>query len=272
MPDLVGESVERAESQLAPYNVRITKVSRIAPSAPGLVLTQEPAAGSAFPTSAKLTVSVAPPTVPDVTNTTFGNAERQLQDLGFEVVEVPLFDDKLLDGVVVKQDPAAGAKNAGQVTLQVARRPAVKYLSDLEPVDKDHYGSFDTGTQKSNSISYAHGIFLSLYQGINATVDYDLSRQYRQLIGSVGLNDKAATNSAVKLEVYGDDRLLKEFTLTFGTTTELDVDVTKVLRLRLSISLLRGNGGVVLGDARLQGLPSEVGSGASASPTPSVVR
>lgn len=268
MPDLVGQSIERAESQLAFYNVRITRVSRIAPNTPGLVLTQVPPAGSAFPASVTLTVSVAPPTVPEVTNTTFGNAQQMLQDLGFEVVEVPIFDDKLVDGVVVKQDPAAGAKNIGQVTLQVARRPAVKYLSDLEPVDRAHYNSFNTGTQKSNSISYAHGIYISSYSGVNATVDYDLSRQYRQLVGSVGLNDEASTDSEVKLEVYGDDRLLKEFTLTFGTTTKLDVDVTKVLRLRLSISSLRGNGGVVLGDARLQGLPSEV----SSSPSPNATQ
>jgi hypothetical protein len=267
MPDLVGETVERAESQLALFNVRIKRVSRIAPNAPGLVLTQEPVAGSAFSTSVTLTVSVAPPTVPDVTNTTFGNAQRQLQNLGFEVVEVPVFDDKLVDGVVVKQDPTPGTKNAGLVTLQVARRPAVKYLSDLEPVDKAHYNSFETGTQKSNSISYAHGTYISLYSGVNATIDYDLSRQYRQLVGSVGLNDKASTDSTVKLEVYGDDRLLKEFTLTFGTTTELDVDVTKVLRLQLSISLLRGNAGVVLGDARLQGLPAEVSPSLSPTPT-----
>lgn len=265
MPDLVGVSVETAQSQLSKYNVRITKESRIDPNAPGVVLEQDPPAGAAFPNAVTLTISVAPPSVPDITNKTFGEAQRKLQDLGFKVVEVPIFDDQLVDGIVVKQDPSAGTKNAGQVTLQVARRPAVKYLSDLEPVEKAHYNQISVGTQKSNSVAYAHGISVSLYSGVNATIGYDTSRQYRQLIGSVGLDDKAATDSQVKFEIYGDDRLLKDADLTFGTTTKLDVDLTGVLRLRLSMTSLRGNGAVVLGDVRLQGLPSEVSPG----PTPS---
>lgn len=264
MPDLVGMMVEDASADLVAFNVQITEHARIAPEAPGTVLEQDPVAGSRFQTQVALMVSVAAPLVPDVTNSTFGDAEKVLQDLGFTVVELPIFDNALVDGVVVKQDPPAGTANAGQVTLQVARRPAVQFLSDVTPVSKGSV-SVDDGTQESNSITYAHGLLVDVY-GSNGEVDYNLSRKYRQLIGSAGLDDNADTSSVMKLEVYGDDRLLDEYTLTFGTTTPIDIDVTQMLRLRLSISSLSGDAKAVLGDVRLQGLPSEVQTPSTSTP------
>ena len=266
MPDLVGMTVEDASADLAEFNVQISKDARIAAQKPGTVLEQDPVAGSRFQTKVTLVVSVAAPQVPDVTNSAFGDVEKQLTDLGFTVKEIPVFDESLIDGVITKQDPPPGAANAGTVTLTVARRPAVQFLSDLEDVSPG-YVSADRGTQKSNGISYAHGILVDTF-GSPGELEYDLSRQYRQLIGEVGLDDAADTGSVVKLEMYGDERRLADYTLIFGTTTPVDIDVTGILRLRLSISALEGRSQTVLGDLRLQGLPSEVGTSSTSTPTP----
>jgi len=266
MPDLVGMTVEEASADLAEFNVQISKDARIAAQKPGTVLEQDPVAGSRFQTKVTLVVSVAAPRVPDVTNSAFGDAKTQLTDLGFTVEEIPVFDESLVDGVITKQDPPPGAANAGTVTLTVARRPAVQFLSDLENVSQ-LYVSVDRGTQKSNGVPYAHGILVDTF-GSSAVLEYDLSRKYRQLIGEVGLDDGADTSSVVKVEVYGDDRRLAEYTLTFGTTTPLDIDVTGILRLRLSISALEGRSKSVLGDLRLQGLPSEVETASTSTPSP----
>lgn len=65
-PDLVGQSYDDALRFLSPYNVRITKKSKIAADTPGTVIAQEPVGGSPFSQSITLTLSVSPPAVPDV--------------------------------------------------------------------------------------------------------------------------------------------------------------------------------------------------------------
>ena len=61
-----------------------------------------------------------------------------------------------------------------------------------------------------------------------------------------------------QIEIYGDGRQLTEQNITFGTTTPVQVDVTDVLRIRISVSVTDGKGSVVLGDFRAQGLQSEI--------------
>lgn len=101
-------------------------------------------------------------------------------------MQLPLFDDPLVEGLVVAQDPSVGAADAKQGTLTVARRSAVQFLSDLQPV-ADQGADVTSGTQKSHSIPYAHGILVDVSSSAGS-IDYDLSRKYRQLVGDVGLH------------------------------------------------------------------------------------
>ena len=257
MPDLVGQSEEDARAVLAPLNVQVTSEVKIAPEPEGTVIDQDPVAGSKFSQRVTLVVSISPPVVPDVTGQTFGTAEATLLDLGFTVEEKPVFDGERVDGLVIEQEPPAGSRNAGEVILSVVRRPVVAYLSDMEPVTYVDIG-YSNGTAKSNGKTYPHGVLLEPYSEGVGSVEYDLSRQYRRAIGQIGLEDQTSSDAQYKVEMYGDGRLLTEVVIDFGTTTDLEVDVTDVLRLKVTAAALTGEGGVVLGDFRAEGLESEV--------------
>ena len=260
MPDFVGGTVDQAEAVLKPLNVRIKKQNQISAEPAGTIVEQDPVAGADFAQSVTLTVSIAPPVVPDVTQKTFGNAQETLADLGFEVKENPVFDEKLADGLVVEQDPPAGATNASEVTLNVVRRPVVAYLSDMEAVSQAGVSGPQPGVQKANGKAYSHGVAVTPYNNAVGTVEYDLSRQYRRLVGELALDDKSPSAAVAKVEIYGDGRLLTEPDIAFGKTTSVDVDVTDVLRLRIAFSETDGNGQapIILGDFKAQGVQSEV--------------
>jgi len=259
MPDFVGGSVEEAEAVLKPLNVRIKTVNLISAEPAGTITAQDPVAGADFAQAVTLTVSIAPATVPDVTQKTFGTAKDTLTKLGFTVKENPVFDEKLADGLVIAQDPPAGATNAAEVTLNVVRRPVVAYLADMTYVTRTSLYEPAPGTQKANGKSYSHGLLMTPSNG-NSTgsVEYDFSRQYRQLTGELGLDDKSGSSAAGKVEIYGDGRLLTQVDIPFGTTVPVDADVTDVLRLKINVSVVDGTGAVVMGDFRAQGLQSEV--------------
>lgn len=262
MPDFVGGTQEAAEAVLKPLNVRIKTQNQISAEPAGTVVAQEPVAGADFAQSVTLTISIAPPAVPDVTQQTYGTAEQTLTKLGFSVKENPIFDEKRADGLVIEQNPAAGATNASEVTLNVVRRPVVVYLSDMTPVSNEGLWAFRTGIQKANGKSYSHGVAPVPTRTSVGTVEYDLSRQYRRLVGEIALDDKSPTGAVGKVEIYGDGRLLTDPSIAFGTTTPVDVDITDVLRLRIAISETGGDGSapVILGDFKAQGLQSEVES------------
>lgn len=267
MPDFTGITLSAAQAALAQHNVQIKTVNKIDPQPAGTVIEQDPVAGAPFAQVVTLTVATAPASVPDVIGETFAEAEQELIELGFEVTENPIFDQKLTDGLVQGQNPPAGTGNAAEVTLDVVRRPVVTYLADMEPVDRDDYQSYDTGTAKSNGKSYSHAVTISPYaSGSPGSVEYDFSRQYRQLKGDLGLGDKSDSAATGKVEIYGDGRQLLAQDVPFGTTTPVDIDVTNVLRLKIIFSTVDGRGSIVFGDFAAQGLQSEVG--ASGSPTP----
>lgn len=259
MPDLTGVQLEDAKADLAQYNVRIIEKSKISSEPVGTIIEQNPVAGADFAQTITLIVSTAPPVVPDVTGQTFGKAEEALEKLGFTVIESPVFDQTLADGLVTAQDPAAGTSNAAEVTLSVVRRPVVAFLADMEPVSREATDSYIPGVQKSNGKSYSHGLLIDPWTA-GATVEYDFSRQYRRMTGELGLDDKSDSSALGKVEIYGDGRLLTTTDVPFGTTIPVDVDVTDVLRLKINVSVLDGKGAVVFGDFQAQGLQSEVSS------------
>jgi len=258
MPDFVGQTVPEAEAILKPLNVRIKKIPLIAQEAAGTIIEQDPVAGADFAQTVTLTVSTAPATVPDVTNKTFADAEAALTKLGFIVKQNPVFDQKRADGLVIAQNPPADTSNVAEVTLDVVRRPVIAYLADMSTVAKDNLDEFTAGSPKANGVSYSHGLRVEPYAGYRADLEYDMSRQYRKLSGALGLDDKSASAAVGKVEIFGDGRQLTQVDVPFGSTIPVELDVTDVLRLKITISVVDGTGAVVLGDFVAQGLQSEV--------------
>jgi serine/threonine-protein kinase len=267
MPDLTGMTLSAAQAALAPYNVQVKTVNKIDAQPAGSVIEQDPVAGAPFAQLVTLTVSTAPATVPDVTGKTFRDAQQQLTKAGFTVVENPIFDQQKADGLVTGQNPPAGTGNAAEVTLDVVRRPAVTYLADMQPVSVDRMNYPTNGTTKANGKSYSHGLLMTPPASGIGTVEYDFSRQYRKLSGELGLDDKSDSAAVGKVEIYGDGRQLLAQDVPFGTTTPVDLDVTDVLRIKITVASVDGTSSIVFGDFAAQGLQSEVGASGSPAPT-----
>lgn len=273
MPDLVGQPYSSAFNVLAGYNVRITKRSKISPQQEGMVIEQDPVGGADFAQQVTLTVSVAPPVVPNVVGQTFDTAEQSLTGLGFSVRTVPDFDDPRADGLVVAQDPSKGTKNAAEVMLSVVRRPVQVYLADTQQVALEGTNTFATTAEKANGKNYSHSVIMSSYESSSASVEYDLSREYRRLIGAIAMANDASSNAEYRVEIFGDGRQLYADNVGFGVTKQLKADVTKVLRLKIVVTDLAGSkddsdSRLVFGDIRLQGLQSEVSASPTISSTP----
>lgn len=271
MPDYVGRDFTEAKSELSEFNVRVTRQDQIAAEPVGTVIEQSPDAGQDFSQDVALTVAIAPPEVPDVTGASFGDASQQLRRAGFSVVEEPVFDERERDGLVLSQTPAAGTTNAGEVRLRISRRPIVMYLADLEPVE-ENAGEYAVGTGSTNGEPYTHSVTVGAYGGFGsktATVAYDLSRDYRRLVGQVGLEDRSVSGTRYKVEIYGDGRNLFTEQVALGEAKPVDLDVTEVLRLTVSATLVEGDGSVVLADLRALGLETEVDATPSPSPSTS---
>ena len=272
MMDLIGRDFTDAHAELVGYNVQVTRRDKISAEKVGTVIAQSPQPGDEFAQRVELTVAIQPPDVPDVTGVSFGEASRRLEETGFEVVEVPVFDESEQDGLVVSQDPPAGATNAGEVRLTVSRRPVVKYIADMEAVSQSTGGLFEAGTASTNGEPYTHALTIGIPQYSStetASSEYDLSRDYRRLVGDVGLDDRAVCGTRYKVEVYGDERQLFSADLALGEVAPIDVDVTDVLRLELAVTKIAKNGSVVFADVRVQGLEEEVGANAASTPSSS---
>jgi hypothetical protein len=272
MPSLVGESLADARARLRKADIRDVTVEQEESSEPeGTVLDQDPAAGDKVTDGVTLTVAEEVTTLPDVVGKTLSDATNTLQSLGVDVTTTDLLDETKTDGTVVAQDPGAGGPLPDSVSLQVARQPVSIYLSDLEPVE----GSASPSTATVSGTPYPHSVvtYVDEYDDEPVDVGYDLGRHYRRLKATVGLSDDSPSESQVRIEVFGDGRSLFSQTVGLGTAVPVDIDVTGVLRLTISATMLNTEYGccdasIVWGDIRVLGTPSEVpGLGTSVTTT-----
>ncbi len=126
IPDVRGSSYESALSQLQALGFAVAKQDADSNQTAGTVIDQSPAANSfaAKGSTVTLTVSKGPQTsgIPGVEGTDEQTAKSQLEASGFKAkVEREDTTDEGLDGIVIRQDPAAGtqAKPKTRVTIVV---------------------------------------------------------------------------------------------------------------------------------------------------------
>jgi serine/threonine-protein kinase len=171
-------------------------------------------------------------------------------------------DEKATDGTILSQDPAAGAPMTGTMKVTVARQPVLTYLDSLTPVNNDWN---DTQAKELSGKAYPHsvGAYVSSCDP-GSEVEYNLSRGYRKLVATAGLDDNGRDDSLqMLLEIFADGRRVSATKVQYGKPTPLTVDVTGVLRVKVQWQPVGGSTGcdtdeLVLGDGRLLGLPGEV--------------
>jgi eukaryotic-like serine/threonine-protein kinase len=129
VPDVVGQPQDQATATLRAAGFEVGTTEREdAQADPGTVLEQDPAAGTQAAEGAQVTLTVATEpaevAVPDVAGQEEDDAQRALEDAGFDVqvvdepVETP--DE---DGIVTAQDPGADetAAPGSEITITVGR-------------------------------------------------------------------------------------------------------------------------------------------------------
>ncbi|MET8758814.1 protein kinase [Lentzea sp. NPDC004782] len=229
------------------------------------------ATGTSTVTSTRSTTSTVTSTrvtqlteMPDLVGKLLGQA-RDALPATLDVAVEEVFDNTKPDGTVTKQDPAPGAPVGKQVTLTVARPAFTTYLDMLKPANGSWSG-YQGEIIGMKDKSYPH----SLYAGVSAcsgkdSVEYNLSQGYRRFVATAGMsNESASADLQVQFEIFADEgRLLKNATVKLGEVVDLDLDVTKVLRLKIQWQPVRTRSNCdsnawVLGEAKLLGIAGEV--------------
>jgi eukaryotic-like serine/threonine-protein kinase len=129
VPDVTGQPFANAKSALQGQGFKVQRVDVQSDQYPkNVVVASDPPAGSSVAKGATVTLSVSkgPATtqVPDVTNQNQADATQILEGAGLTVAVVQEFvTDPSQDGIVISQDPAAGADaQAGEVvTIHVGK-------------------------------------------------------------------------------------------------------------------------------------------------------
>ena len=126
VPSVLNRPYEVALAQLQGAGFVVVRRGVDANRPAGIVIDQSPAGGETAPPGATVTLTVSkgppPSAVPDVTSLDRDAAVSRLEDSGFKANVIRKdTDDPSLDGVVLSQDPAAGAqaKPGARVTIVV---------------------------------------------------------------------------------------------------------------------------------------------------------
>lgn len=256
MPSVINMKEADARSAIlgAAQNAQIKVVSRKDSGKEGIVLEQDPRVGASISGTVTLTVSAGNPAVPDVKGQTFGTAKSTLETAGFTVKENPVADPTATDGTVIGQTPAAGERNAAEVTLDVARKDAATYLVDLVAIESKSI-QVSKNAAATNGVEYARAITLTPYsRGEQASISYNLGRGYRQFDAVIGVSDLASADTRATVDIQAEDgrSLYNAADLVLGQPVTAKVDVTNVLRLTIVVTATAGSDpDIVFGDPRL---------------------
>ncbi|MFE3139292.1 Stk1 family PASTA domain-containing Ser/Thr kinase [Streptomyces scopuliridis] len=127
VPDVTDKQKDKATDILEGENFQVDYKTEESAEDPGTVLAQDPEGGSMVEKASKITLTIATESqvsVPPVVGGLIGDAQNQLQQLGFTVVQNDVDSEQPL-GTVLEQDPQGGTKAAkgSQVTLKVSKGP-----------------------------------------------------------------------------------------------------------------------------------------------------
>lgn len=142
----------------------------------------------------------------------------------------------------------AAAPQAHAAPAQAAAPTHLYYLKD-RPVAEGYVGG---GLITINGQAYPRSIYMSAWAGSDNEAQYNLYRRCDRFEYVVGVTDDSTSVSVARFEVYGDNRRLKVIQLGFGRAVHQAVNVTHVLRLKVVVLGIKGNGYGGWGDASVR--------------------
>lgn len=116
--------------------------------------------------------------------------------------------------------------------------PNSTYLSELQEIPESS-GTIEKGSAEVNGKQLVHSVMLEVSSGNETkTVEYNLGRAWRTLTATCGVSDNAPANAKVRFEAFGDGNRLFSEVLTLGQSKSMNLNLTNVLRLKLTTTLL----------------------------------
>lgn len=263
MPSLTGLSEADAREALFQFGLTAEEVTvELAPAAgqAGLVIGQDPAAGTAKPKEATIRVSKAAK-VPKLVGASEAETRRQLGALGAQVTVESRYDaSNPAEGTVLGSTPAEGEPLVDAITLVVSTPPSSVFAAQIEPVE----GACGSTEAQVDGRRLEDVLTCSVSVGADEpeVQEWALNREITALRFSLGQDDEGETGFPVTARVYVDGTLVEEGTAEFGTTTPFDVAVQNALRVRIELSAPGGaccdTVSAVLVDAKFLGSPDAV--------------
>jgi serine/threonine-protein kinase len=232
--------------------------------------TSAPVATSSQPTAITTTSTLAP--VPTVAPNLIGKKLADAQSSApLKLVSENVIDESKTPGTVVDQDPKPGEPLSGQLKVFVAQKAAQFYLASFKPAS----GAWNDSDKVAHvaGVEYVHSVGANVSAcSETKVVEYNTAKKYRRLKATAGMDDDSADATlTVQLQVFADDRVVFDQRVEFGKPAPIDVDLSGVLRVKFQWRPITARNcptpnALVLGDAMVLGLPSEVPT-SSTTPT-----
>jgi hypothetical protein len=114
---------------------------------------------------------------------------------------------------------------------------SVVTLDQVDAVDREGYPGIRAFPQaRTNGRAYPHALAAGAScGGADSWADYDLSRDWSRFTTTVGISDDSPAQSAATFKVFLDGKQVATGDLVLGRPTQLDLDVSQKLRLRLEM-------------------------------------
>ena len=273
MPDLVDMTQEEAEAALADLGVDETKIQieeQESLEDPGTVVDQVPSSGSKISGTVTLTVAKAVGPVPDFEGQQISDVRDWADAIGITVREEQVLNDELPEGQVVATTPAAGQDATSEIKVQVATKPVVGSLVDVEMLSHDGCYGIETGEASVNGDFLQDSLMATPSSNYPCVMEYDFGRDWKSLKFTAGIGDDSPSDTKVRIEVFADGKELLNKQVAFAETSDIDLDVTDVLRLRIQVTWLQGDPyydtTAVLGNLRRIGSPDSVPTTTTTTP------
>lgn len=263
MPSLTGLSETDAREALFQFGLTAESVTvKLVPAAgqEGLVIGQDPIAGTTNPEAVTIEVSKAAD-VPALTGKSEAEAREVLADLGAQVTVEERYDpSNPAEGTVLETTPAAGEPLIDEVTVVVSTPPSSVFATQIEPIDSG-CGTYEASVD-GRHLDEALVCSVSAGSEDPTIQEWVINRDITAMTFSLGQDDAGTTGFRLTARVYADDTLIKEGAVDFGSTTAFDVPINQAIRLRIELSAsatecCESVDGVLV-DARFLGSPDAI--------------
>ena len=265
LPDLVGRQEADARAEVEELGLQLTVLSDPSLEDAGTVTSQSPDAETELQAGDMVALTIAEAmAAPSLVDLDADEARALLQDAGVSVELEQRYDPSVEPGTVLEQSILPGTPLRSSATLVVAEGDASLFLQEIGAVSSTRFSLGQTIDMDGET--YLRSLTSTLRMGITPRVegsaDFNLSRDFRRLSGTLGYSDTSPSAGRVRVQFFGDGEDLFTQDIALGTTVPIDLDVSGVLRLRITANLLEYSGSrehtVGLGEARLHGDPAAI--------------